>query len=128
MFSILGRGYRFYVCLQKAKSVLKHKIIMISCLSLGWKCFLELKEYGRQCQKWIINNPLPLRSFPLPRLRPQISLSHLARSQKDFNEQFCFLSCMHPGFPGLKNVLPSLLLSWLVSKVRLFGVLEHGRK
>lgn len=113
MAPILGSGCRFYVCLQEAKTVFKHKIIMIRCLSLGCECFLKLKECGRQCQKWIINNPLPPRSFPLLRLWPHVSLSHLARSQKAFNEQFCFLSCTHPGFPGSKDALspppPSLL-------------------
>lgn len=117
MAPILGSGCRFYVCLQEAKTVFKHKIIMIRCLSLGWQCFLELKEHGRQSQRRIINNPPPLCSFPLPRLWPQVPLYCLASSQKGFNEQFCFLSCTHPGFPGSKEVLPPPpLLFWLMSK------------
>jgi len=33
-----------FMCLQEAKTVFKHKIIMIKCLSRGWEHFLELKE------------------------------------------------------------------------------------
>ena len=33
-----------FMCLQEAKTVFKHKIIMIRCLSRGWEHFLELKE------------------------------------------------------------------------------------
>lgn len=35
-----GRRMQILWCLQEAKTVFKHEIIMIRCLSEGWECFL----------------------------------------------------------------------------------------
>lgn len=81
-------------------------------------------ERARQMvPEWIINSPLPLRSFPLPRLWPQVSLP-LGVVPEGFNA--VLLSQLHASrSPGLEDVSPPLL-SWSVSKAEaLWG---HGRE
>lgn len=113
-----------FMCLHRAKTVFKHKIIMIRCTSRGWEHFLELKE-GRHCQKRIINNPLP----PVPSYcrgsRPWSHSSHLARAQiglinsfafsaasRFFRiEKMCFCFLLSPGFRAKAEALWSLRMS-----------------
>lgn len=61
----------------------------------GMAVFPGAERARQTVPEWIINNPLPLRSFPLRRLWPQVSL-RLGVVPEGFNAVL-LSQLMHPG-------------------------------